>query len=303
MLIADVCLLVFTVLAYIIPQRKDQIDYVREIVTANVGRILERKPHSLPGMTEFDNAKSVILKNRFSLMLGYLADVLFSSDEMAFKQTIEFLIESIGQSEGIDEVVAMGCVDTVVIIVTDHDVAPRLLDHLDYILTQLSQLIGRVKFVNFFDFINDFVKLFAKPLAESQKIHFIMHAVINRILAEQQAHVDGSHTDKSDMIIDKCCTNLRICVENGNYMPAMKEQFEETLKPIFLYLGEPEKISFVDDILLIVKGMIRKSKQVTPLMWEIFEQFTKVITKSKGQLGDLFDTVNLYMVHGKEEFA
>ena len=114
--------------------------------------------------------------------------------------------------------------------------APRLIEHLDYIVSQLSVLIQNVKFLNFFDFINDFVKLFAKHLV-GEKIQFIMQAVINRILAEQQAHETGTHTDKSDMIIDKCCANLLVCVENGNYMPTMKAQFEETLKPIFLFLG------------------------------------------------------------------
>ena len=39
---------------------------------------------------------------------------------------MEFLIEAIGKTEGIDEVIARGCVDTIGIVVTDGDVAPRL---------------------------------------------------------------------------------------------------------------------------------------------------------------------------------
>ena len=41
---------------------------------------------------------------------------------------MEFLIQGIGQTTGIDEVVARGCVDTIAIVVTDQDVAVRLVD-------------------------------------------------------------------------------------------------------------------------------------------------------------------------------
>ena len=49
--------------------------------------------------------------------------------------------------------------------------------------------------------------------------------------------------------------------------------------------------------------MIKKSKAVSPVMWEIFDHFPKVVSKAKGQLGDLLDTINAFMVHGKDTFA
>jgi len=104
------------------------------------------------------------LLNRFSLLLGYYADILFTKNQEAFKQTMEFLIEAIGHTEGIDEVVARGCVDTIAIIVTDQDVSPRLKLYIEYIVQQLVFLLDSVTFVNFYDFMNDFVKLFAKDL-------------------------------------------------------------------------------------------------------------------------------------------
>ena len=51
---------------------------------------------------------------------------------------MEFLIEGIGITEGIDQVIARGCVDTIAIVVTDHDVAPRLKLYLAYIVIQLK---------------------------------------------------------------------------------------------------------------------------------------------------------------------
>jgi len=103
--------------------------------------------------------------------------------------------------------------------------------------------------------------------------------------------------------LDKCCTILRICVDNNTYMGQMQDQFEEALKPIFRYMGEPKKISFEDEILIILRTMIKKRKAVTPIMWEIFDLFPALMTKSKGQLGDLLDAINNYMLYGKEQFA
>jgi len=133
-LIADTCLIVFTVMSYILPQRKDLIGNFERMISNNVGAFLEKRPHNQPGMDDYTNAKAVVLLNRFSLLLGYFADILFTQNPGAFQKTMEFLIESIGHTEGIDEVVARGCVDTIAIVVTDHDVAPRLKLYLEYIV-------------------------------------------------------------------------------------------------------------------------------------------------------------------------
>ena len=157
------------------------------------------------------------MKSRFSLLLGYYADILFTQDPEAFKRTMEFLIEGIGFTQGIGEVIARGCVDTIAIVVTDHDVAPRLKQHLDYIVIQLIRLLDTVTFVNFFDFMNDFIKLFAKDLV-GDKIVSIMNGVVQRISKEQLAKQSGNQTDSSSIVLDKCCTILRICVDNQTYM-------------------------------------------------------------------------------------
>lgn len=103
---------------------------------------------------------------------------------------MEFLIEGIGQTNGIDEVIARGCVDTIAIVVTDQDVYPRLQPFLDYIVSQLVVLLGSVSFVNFYDFLNDFIKLFAKDLV-GPRILQILNAVVARICKEQETKMMG----------------------------------------------------------------------------------------------------------------
>ena len=77
-LIADTCLIVCTVMSYILPQRKDLIGGFESLVSRNVGAFLRKTSHNLPEMDELANAKAVILLNRFSLLLGYYADILFT---------------------------------------------------------------------------------------------------------------------------------------------------------------------------------------------------------------------------------
>jgi len=85
-------------------------------------------------------------------------------------------------------------------------------------------------------------------------------------------------------------------------MPKMTAEFEEALKPIFQFIANPNAISFEDDILILIKSMIKKSKTVSPILWEMFDLLPNVLLKNKGQMGDLLDTINYFMIYGKDEF-
>lgn len=187
-------MIMLTLMSYILPQRKDLVGTFERVISNNVNAFLTVNPHNLPDMDHFANAKAILLKNRFSLLLGYYADILFTQNQEAFKQTMEFLIEAIGSTKGIDEVVARGCVDTIAIIVTDQDVAPRLKLYLDYIVSQLILLLNTVEFINFFEFLCDFVKLFAEDLNDNLTMS-LFQALIARILKEQHLKETGAHTD------------------------------------------------------------------------------------------------------------
>ena len=82
-------------------------------------------------------------------------------------------------------------------------------------------------------------------------------------------------------------------------MPDMNDEFTETLKPVFEFLVDPTQISFEDEIVGLIKSIIRKAKKVSPDMWVMFDQFPKIVTKAKGQLGDILDTINYYVTYDK----
>lgn len=130
--------------------------------------------------------------------------------------------------------------------------------------------------------MNDFIKLFAKNL-KGPFILSLMSATVNRICKEQAGVAAGNRTkDTTQIVIDKCCTILRICVDNTQYMPTMKDEFEQVLKPVFQLLLNPKAISFDDDIVLLIKSFIKKSKEISPVMWELFDLLPNVVAKNKG---------------------
>ena len=74
---------------------------------------------------------------------------------------------------------------------------------------------------------------------------------------------------------------------------------EEALKPILLFIENPTRITFEDEIILIVKTMIKNSQTISPIQWEMFDQFEKIVQKGNGNMGDLLDCINYFMIYGK----
>ena len=169
-----------------------------------------------------------------------------------------------------EEIVARQSVDTLSIIVTDSDIAPRMVNHLPMIVNHIINLTDTVSFVTFYEFLQEFVKIFSKVIAQDGKIVAIFKACIDRILKDIKVRQQKGEGGSSTVVIDKCCNIIRISLENPIYMPYLKDEFEELLRPIYQFMMDPKQISFEDDIVLMLKSQIRKRKEITPTMWEVF---------------------------------
>lgn len=64
---------------------------------------------------------------------------------------------------------------------------------------------------------------------------------------------------------------------------------------------DPTKISFEDDICIILKNFIRKTGKVSDIIFRVFPCLEKVFNKNKNCFGNnLMDTFNFYLVYGKD---
>jgi hypothetical protein len=95
-----------------------------------------------------------------------------------------------------------------------------------------------------------------------EQILNVFDAVVLRVLQEQQNKSPATN-DQTNMRIGKCMNILRMIVEKQEYISAFPQQLEEKLMPLYLYMGNPSVISFDEDILIILKGFIKKSQRVT----------------------------------------
>jgi hypothetical protein len=94
---------------------------------------------------------------------------------------------------------------------------------------------------------------------------------------------------------------LKQITQNKNLMAKYSQQYEEVYKPIFEFMVDPSKITFEDDILNILKNFIRKTSKVSDVIYTVLPCLEKVFNKNKKCFGNtLLDTLNYYMIHGRE---
>jgi hypothetical protein len=66
---------------------------------------------------------------------------------------------------------------------------------------------------------------------------------------------------------------------------------------------DPTHIEFEDDIVLTIKTFLKKTQQVSPTLWTLFPLLAKVFEKSQYVFGNLLNTINYYMLYGREQLA
>ena len=91
-------------------------------------------------------------------------------------------------------------------------------------------------------------------------------------------------------------------VECDSFIPQFYDKIEETLKPLFEFVVDPTNIEFEDDIVLTLKTFIKKTKSVSSTLWTIYPHLMKVFAKNKYAFVNLLDTLNLFLLHGQEQF-
>lgn len=68
------------------------------------------------------------------------------------------------------------------------------------------------------------------------------------------------------------------------------------------YIAKPTQIDFDDDLLYCISALIKKSKTVSPTFMIVFKYLPALHLKYKGVFGTLLQTINYYIVYGKEHF-
>jgi hypothetical protein len=94
-IVAETCIVAMTVISYILPKKDHLVPFFQEALAVNIDAILARNVIS-KNATPMEQCLAVVLRSRFSLLLGYYADMLFIKHQDAFEKTMNFLFESVG---------------------------------------------------------------------------------------------------------------------------------------------------------------------------------------------------------------
>jgi hypothetical protein len=247
---------------------------------------------------EIINNDSKLIRVRYSLFLGYLIDVLFKKEPTAFRDTILFLYTTV-DLVGDDKAIACQSIDTLKTVVCDNDLQPRVieLDLIPVLIEKIQGSIATIQNHEYMDFVNDFLASYSQLIDD--KAVFLAQAVVQRIRVEMAKGAQG--TDGSTLLVQKMFNILKQLTQNKYLMTKYSESYEEAYKPIFEFMVDPSKISFEDDILNILKNFVRKTGKVSDVIYTVLPCLEQVFNKNKKCLGStLLDTLNYYMIYGKE---
>jgi importin-8 len=86
-------------------------------------------------------------------------------------------------------------------------------------------------------------------------------------------------------------------------MPAYYNNIEGTLKPLFEYMLDPNQMEFDEDIVLIMKTLMKKNNAISEIVWTLVPTLEKVFIKNKESMGNLLPTINHILIYGKDLFT
>lgn len=126
-----------------------------------------------------------------------------------------------------------------------------------------------------------------------------------KILSQQiQVEVNSQQNTSAqgNIVFSKCWNILRTIGDRKKYKEYYKA-IEEVLVPLYECMSTPEKISFDDEILLLITSFIRNSGTVTDIQWRLVQTFPKIFEKNQLMFNNLFSVMNLMIVHGRGVLA
>lgn len=80
-----------------------------------------------------------------------------------------------------------------------------------------------------------------------------------------------------------------------------REAIEKEIVPLLSFIEKPGEINFDDELLAIFNSLISNTGYVSPVQWLIAKTFPSIYEKDNHTLSNLFQSLNLLIVYGKEE--
>lgn len=141
-----------------------------------------------------------------------------------------------------------------------------------------------------------------KYLADSvDLIGLTIQNLVQRILKELS--VAGPLSDSQKNALNKLWNAVRTICAIPDLYPKCLPMIESGLLPVFALMKDPQNFFYDDEILFIVNSLMRMNHTVTLTMQELFTTFPGFLEKNKNNYGNLFSTINRYLIDGQVFFS
>ena len=282
--IVETSIMVMADISYLTPKRHDLFAMLEAVLVENYSAL-------------FENA-SVLVRCRLALMIGYYADNLFSSKTDLFVKMIEFLLQGIAL-EHEEKALSLQCADTLKTAIGDADLVARLDAFINKLLPMLCTMVETIELPAFYEILMTVVSCYANNVDET--VIKLLISLVNRVDKEyKELRAKG---ERNNMTINQCWNVIRAMCEQKAFFPIYLDSIETALLPMFNYLVDLTNIEFDDDMVQVLTALITRRGSVSENMAKVFPYLTNFFDKYGQSFGSLMQTLNTYIIYGKENFS
>ena len=260
------------------------------------------------------NINSSIIKDKLCLIYGTFMDDLYQPDEVQsfyahiFK-VIEFLFMQIflfKENPGV-AYQASYALNQLIYYKDYSDVVNGIVRK---IMPKLIGIINEIDVVLFFDTLVDIVVY----LDIEDSLIPLCREVANRILKEVKSPSNKSREKSDRTFLNKSFHILRTVLEKNKLFTPNKEdvvvipsameinEFEAIIEPVVMYIKNPLKIDFDDEIIYLMISVLKNAQRLTNLSIGILKYLSNYLAKNQGMTEELFEFLNIFIIYDSERW-
>lgn len=266
---------------------------------------------------KFYNINSVIIKDKLCLIYGTFLDELYQPEEVEsyyahFSRVMEFLFMNVfafKENQGVAYQAAYA-LNQLIYCKEYKNVVTAVVRK---IIPKLIEIIKEIDVALYFDVLVDIVVYID---IEDSLIPFCKE-VVTRILREIKSPNLSTKGNSEKVFLNKCFHILRTVLEKNKFLtPNFGEsevvvvpsgmtinEFESIIEPVVMYIKNPIKIDFDDEIIYLMINVLKNAGKLTNLSKGIFGYLYNYMAKNQGITEELFEYLNLVIIYDHERWV
>jgi len=282
----ETCLMIVSVLSYIIPKRNDLLQLLQKTLIQNSNFFLNQ-------------SASALVRARLCLILGYYSENLFVNQNPL--PHLKFLVECISLNNNEEKAISLQAIDSLSNIIEDEDLVMSIKPIIFDLFGVLLELMPIIQHAEFFNILQSLSKHHAETIGKKKEwIVNYVKSLVNRIIIENKAGEGQDSKHRDNIVIIKCVNMLIETVKVSNYSLSNIDEIEHEILPVLAFIKTPERFGYKDELFNIISLLIKQRRGLSANLKQIFIEFTNIFEAGELVLGPIFECLNHYIFYGSE---